>query len=139
MGVLAEPADTRRCIVNGANHNARSTSTIVPSMPRSSAPAPPVAHEPQDTPGGPPVTRRSPLADPKWGLVWSNPNLSDEVLVRNALAHGKFDLLLQAVLGHGLDYVRARWTEISPALPARAREEVERKLRNIELGLQSAR
>jgi len=59
--------------------------------------------------------------------------------VRNALAHGNFDLLLQAVLGHGLDYVRARWTEISPALPARAREEVERKLRNIELGLQSAR
>jgi transcriptional regulator with XRE-family HTH domain len=82
--------------------------------------------------------RRSPLADPKWGLAWSNPDASAEVLVRNALAHGNFDLLLQAVLGHGLAFVKTQWRQVSPTLPTRARQEVERKLNNIEQGLNDA-
>lgn len=81
---------------------------------------------------------RSPLADPRWGLAWSNPDAPAEVLVRNALAHGNFDLLLQAVLGHGLGVVKAQWRQVAPTLPTRARQEVERKLRNIEKGLRDA-
>lgn len=82
--------------------------------------------------------QRSPLADPKWGLAWSNPDAPAEALVRNALAHGNFDLLLQAVLGHGMDTVRTQWRQVAPTLPSRARQEVERKLRNIEQGLNDA-
>ncbi len=82
--------------------------------------------------------QRSPLADPKWGLAWSNPDAPADVLVRNALAHGNFDLLLQAVLGHGLAFVKTQWRQVSPTLPTRARQEVERKLNNIEQGLNDA-
>lgn len=82
--------------------------------------------------------QRSPLADPKWGLAWSNPDAPAEALVRNALAHGNFDLLLQAVLSHGMDTVRTQWRQVAPTLPSRARQEVERKLRNIEQGLNDA-
>lgn len=84
------------------------------------------------------AARRSPLADPKWGLAWSNPDAPADALVRNALANGNFDLLLQAVLGHGLDTVMRQWRELAPTLPARARQEVERKLRNIQTGLNDA-
>jgi transcriptional regulator with XRE-family HTH domain len=87
---------------------------------------------PADTP------RRSPLSDPKWGLAWSNPAAPDDALVHNALLHGNYDLLLQAVLGHGIDTVRAQWQRASALLPARARQEVERKLHNIEKGLADA-
>lgn len=85
-----------------------------------------------------PLPRRSPLSDPKWGLAWSNPGAPDEALVHNALMHGNYDLLLQAVLGHGIDAVKARWQRASALLPARARQEVERKLNNIEKGLADA-
>lgn len=85
-----------------------------------------------------PAAQRSPLADPKWGLAWSNPDAPTEVLVRNALANGNFDLILQAVLGHGLDAVQTQWREVAPTLPTRARQEVQRKLRNIEKGLRDA-
>lgn len=84
------------------------------------------------------LPRRSPLSDPKWGLTWSNPDAPGEALVHNALMHGNYDLLLQAVLGHGIDTVRARWQRASALLPARARQEVERKLNNIEKGLADA-
>jgi transcriptional regulator with XRE-family HTH domain len=96
---------------------------------------------PAATPGNTTSTtlpRRSPLSDPKWGLAWSNPDAPDEALVHNALMHGNYDLLLQAVLGHGIDTVRARWQRTSGLLPARARQEVERKLSNIEKGLADA-
>lgn len=81
---------------------------------------------------------RSPLAHPKWGLAWSNPNASHEALIHNALLHGNYDLLLQAVLGHGLAAVKRQWQHAAPLLPARARQEVERKLHNIEKGLTDA-
>ncbi len=92
----------------------------------------------QPAPCARPAAQRSPLADPKWGLAWSNPDAPTEVLVRNALANGNFDLLLQAVLGHGLDAVQTQWRQVAPTLPVRARREVERKLRNIEKGLRDA-
>jgi len=81
---------------------------------------------------------RSPLADPRWGLAWSNPDAPPEVLVRNALVHGSFDLILEAVLAHGLAMVKDVWKQTARVLPVRARREVERKLRNIESGLAAA-
>ena len=41
--------------------------------------------------------KRTSLADPARGLVWSKPNVSDEVLVRLALKHGAYDLPPSAV------------------------------------------
>lgn len=81
---------------------------------------------------------RSPLAAPQWGLAWSNPEVSDEVLIRKALSHGNFDLILEAVAAHGLEPVRRQWAQVARTLPLRARKEVERKLRNIEKGMAHA-
>ena len=58
--------------------------------------------------------------------------------MRNALANGNFELLLQAALAHGLDCLHAQWRTLAPSLPARARQEVERKLRNIAQGFADA-
>jgi hypothetical protein len=85
---------------------------------------------------------RSPLADPSFGLAWSNRVASDEVLVRAAIAHGAFHMVLEAVLHHGLKFVE-RQLEImqsdeDAALPDRALAEVRRKLANIGRGLATA-
>lgn len=63
----------------------------------------------------PPLVRRSVmqckrtyLAGPSSGLAWSNPDLSDEVLVLLALRHGAFHLALDAVLDFGLAFVTRR-------------------------------
>ncbi|MDB5818557.1 MAG: hypothetical protein JWQ11_2197 [Rhizobacter sp.] len=86
--------------------------------------------------------RRSTLADPVHGLSWSNPDMSDEALVRNALAKGSFNLVLEATLEHGLDSVRKQWAlmkaDADIGLNARARAEVDRELVNIERGLRLA-
>jgi hypothetical protein len=85
---------------------------------------------------------RSALADPNLGLAWSNPDMPPEVLVRKALHHGAFHLLLHAVLEHGAPFVRQQWavllSDVDAAPSARARAEVERKLRNIDRGLRLA-
>ena len=85
--------------------------------------------------------KRSYLADPSRGLVWSNPNVSDEALVRLALRHGAYHYVLDAVLDFGLAYVRQQWLlmlqDDDAAPPARARVDIERKLANIERGLRS--
>lgn len=85
--------------------------------------------------------KRTSLTDPSRGLVWSNPNVSDEVLVRLALKHGAFHLVLDAVLDFGLAYVRQQWLlmlqDEDAAPPVRARVDVERKLANIERGLRT--
>ena len=85
--------------------------------------------------------KRTSLADPARGLVWSNPNVSDEVLVRLALRHGAYHFVLDAVLDFGLTYVREQWLlmlEDEDATPPKdACVDVERKLGNIERGLRS--
>ena len=82
------------------------------------------------------------MADPSRGLAWSNPNLSSEVLVRSALRHGAFYLVLDAVLEFGLPFVREQWALIladkDAKLSARAQADIERKLNNIERGLRAA-
>jgi len=84
---------------------------------------------------------RSSLAEPSWGLAWSNSNVSYEVLIRNALLKGTFLVVLEAVLEHGLDFVLAQWalmlrSKEPPSLQAQAN--IRRMLRNIEKGLAHA-
>lgn len=86
--------------------------------------------------------RRSSLADPSHGLAWSNAAISDEALVRNALKKGSFNLLLEAVLEHGLPFVQQQWalmrSDGDVGLSARALSDIGRKLDNIERGLSHA-
>lgn len=89
-----------------------------------------------------PVIKRSSLADPARGLAWSNPAMSNDALVRNALYRGSLDLVVEAVLEHGLVFVRQQWAFMlaDQELPvsARLREDIDRKLANIERGLEQA-
>lgn len=88
------------------------------------------------------LSSRPALADPTLGLAWSNPDMPPEVLVRKALHHGAFHLLLHAVLEHGAPFVRQQWAvllaDVDASPSARARADVERKLRNIDRGLRLA-
>jgi hypothetical protein len=83
--------------------------------------------------------KRSLLAGPSRGLAWSNPDISDEALVRNALMTGAYHLVLEAVLEHSLAVVRLQWALIEAdselGLTALARAEINRKLSNIERGM----
>jgi transcriptional regulator with XRE-family HTH domain len=88
------------------------------------------------------AAKRSSLADPSRGLAWSNPAMSDEALVRNALKNGSFNLVLEAVLEHGLTFVQKQWAlmNVDPdvGLSTRAQADINRKLANIERGLNHA-
>lgn len=95
----------------------------------------PMAQEPQ------PTTPRSPLADPKWGLAWSNAAISDQALVRNALIKGAFSAILEAEIFHGPEFVRSQWQAIcktGEGISPKGRAYVERMLNNIEAGLADA-
>lgn len=107
--------------------------------------APQVAEaRPARAPGGEPgaPVRRSPLANPKFGLAWSNSSASNEVLVRAAIKHGAFHLLLEAVLGHGIQFVEGQLalmlSDEEVSLSSRAKAELRRKLANIKRGLAAA-
>lgn len=86
--------------------------------------------------------KRTPLSDPSHSLAWCNPQASSEILVRKALHHGAFYLVLDAVLEFGLKFVREQWMLIlsdDDARPStRAQANIERKLTNIERGLREA-
>lgn len=84
----------------------------------------------------------SPLSNPSFGLAWSNRLAPNDVLVRAAIKHGAFHLLLEAALGHGLQFVE-RQLEImqsdeDAALSDHALSEVRRKLANIARGIAAA-
>jgi transcriptional regulator with XRE-family HTH domain len=80
----------------------------------------------------------SPLAHPRFGLAWSNPNASAEALVCNAIKSGNYHLLLNAAVGHGLVFLRQQFNAIAPTLRAQSRKEIKRKLGNIERGFSHA-
>lgn len=86
-----------------------------------------------------PRLHMSPLADPKWGLAWSNSAISDEALVRNALARGSFLAILEGAAYYGLDFIRTQWSAMckdDPPMSAKYRDYVENMLRNIDTGFQ---
>jgi transcriptional regulator with XRE-family HTH domain len=86
--------------------------------------------------------RTSSLAEPRWGIAWSNPNMSVRALVTNALLKGAFDVIVEAAAEHGLEVVRRQWDEVRRARPARVsatrRAAVERILANIAKGFARA-
>lgn len=86
----------------------------------------------------PGATKASPLADPKWGLAWSNSAIASETLIRSALLKAGFAVLLEAVKAHGLEEVLRQWAVVGPTMKATPRAEVERKLKNIEMGIKHA-
>lgn len=84
------------------------------------------------------ASARSPLADPKWGLAWSNTAIDPTILIRNALAQGAYLLVLEAVKAHGLEEVLTQWVKVKPELKPRMQAEVDRQLRNIQQGISRA-
>ena len=74
------------------------------------------------------------------GLVWSNPDASDSVHIRAALLRPRFDRLLENAVEFGLERLRREWSvleeENSPDF-IRAREPVQRILKNLEKGFAS--
>jgi hypothetical protein len=88
------------------------------------------------------LVSRSPLSHPAFGLAWSNRLASDEVLVRNAIQHGAFHLLLAASLHHGVAFVEDQLATMlqdeDVVMSDRAQAEVRRKLANIRRGIAAA-
>ena len=80
----------------------------------------------------------SPLAHPRFGLAWSNPNASAEALVCNAIKNGNYHLLLQAAVAHGLGFVQQQLGAMAPTLRPKSHQEVQRKIANIEKGFSHA-
>ena len=75
------------------------------------------------------------------GLVWSNPDAEDSVLIRAALLRPRFDRLLNVSLEFGVERVRQEWeslTGVQSREVERAKPSVERILHNIEEGFTSA-
>ena len=75
------------------------------------------------------------------GLVWSNPDADDSVLIRAALLRPRFDRLLDVALEFGLERLRREWeflTSENSHEVERAQPIVERILHNIEEGFISA-
>ena len=82
------------------------------------------------------------LRDPSWGLAWSNPAITDEVLIRKALLTERFSVILQACLDFGIDRVREQWAIISQEpelMSSRTCSLVGDILGNISTGFSQAR
>lgn len=77
-----------------------------------------------------------PLADPSWGLAWSNPDgISDAALIRAALHRGNFTVVLEACARYGVERVLTEWHDLvsrpEAGLGRHQIDQVERILRNI--------
>lgn len=90
-------------------------------------------------------SKKSPLADPKWGLAWSNRNAPVQALVRNALLRGRFLAILEAAHAHTIDYVRAEWLEMQRDPDSdvaksvnRSKRHIDRMLKNIAIGFDAS-
>jgi hypothetical protein len=53
------------------------------------------------------------LADPRFGLACSNPNASEEVLLRNALIQLRFYAILESCAVDGIPFVRWQIEQLS--------------------------
>lgn len=61
---------------------------------------------------------RSPLAHPRWGLAWSNPEgISDTALIQNALLQGYFAIVLEACAVYGYARVTKEWASLQEGQP----------------------
>jgi thymidylate kinase len=62
------------------------------------------------------------------GLVWSNPNASDDVLITAALLRPNFHLLLDIAVHFGLDRLKNQWRELKDSVEERQYPEEIRKV-----------
>lgn len=83
------------------------------------------------------------------GLVWSNPNASDDIMIYHALLRPSFHLLLEIAARFGFSRLEQRWQRLQQEilgqqLPeemselSRAQPTVERCLRNMREGMGTA-
>lgn len=75
------------------------------------------------------------------GLAWSNPGADDSIRIRSALLRPRFGRLLDIASEFGLDRLQTEWSELlaeADDTVDRARDAVERILRNIEKGFDNA-
>ena len=86
--------------------------------------------------GGPAFWQRYP------GLVWSNSQANDSAYICAALLKPHFDIILDISIEFGLERVEAEWQTLlkdgESYYVNRAKELVERMLRNIRLGFEDA-
>ena len=86
---------------------------------------------------------RSSLADPRWGIAWSNRDMTRQALVANALLNGAYAPILEASAEYGIDFVRAQWKALQSArdgrIAKRLRARTDRILNNIEVGFVRAK
>ena len=66
------------------------------------------------------------------GLVWSNPNASDDVLITAALLRPNFHLLLDIAVHFGLDRLKNQWRELKDGGEERQSPEEIRKVARAE-------
>lgn len=95
--------------------------------------------EPKRTAAATKLAPPKPLADPSWGLAWSNPDgISDAALIRAALHRGNFTVVLEACATYGVEHVTAEWRDLvtrsEAGLGTHQAAQVERILRNIREG-----
>ena len=82
----------------------------------------------------------APLAQPRFGLAWSNPAADEGTLLRNALLKGRFDAILESAAQDGLPFVRQEMARLreSGELDESANAKLERMVRSIERGFAEA-
>ena len=62
------------------------------------------------------------------GLVWSNPNADDRVMIAKALLEPSFHLLLDIAARFGIDRLKSQWTTLQSSIENRAYPEEIRRL-----------
>jgi hypothetical protein len=75
------------------------------------------------------------------GLVWSNSQAGETVLIRAALMHPRFHTILDACMEFGLERVRAEWEVLTREAATETRAiagDVTRILKHIEEGFADA-
>lgn len=75
---------------------------------------------------------RSPLAHPRWGIAWSNPEgISHTALIQNALLKGYLAIVVEACALYGYQRVTKEWASLQEVQP----EDVSPKLKQYVDGM----
>lgn len=87
-----------------------------------------------------PNDRQAALRAPRWGLAWSNRHADEAVLLRNALARGQFEAVLEAAATDGTAFVREQILRLhhDRIIDDTHRAELMRMAANIEAGFAHA-
>jgi hypothetical protein len=80
------------------------------------------------------------LAQPRFGLAWSNRKADESVLLRNALVQGRFDAIVESAVKDGMPFVRSELQHLrsSGAITASAAAKVDAMLASIDRGFAKA-